>query len=213
MGLNPDTVKSESEQIILAAGGQICDWLPVIERTTMRSREEIVGRALIMNAMLQIYFNAPVEIIDGWIFDNGLEDHVSPNEDFILSRQTEQLTETEKINLYWYIEGLWALMWLGNLIEALPFDRSVEDYMASLAPDLQSNEDGSKFQNKMRIRPFAEVYKMLDLYFRLSWYTRNGELNGYDTGAIKLPVIMERRRALEWALQPDVEWDKIELNT
>lgn len=211
MTLNPEQVKAESEQIILSVGGKTLETLPELTRTRVRPREEIIDRALVMNAMLQLYFEAPVEIIDGWIYENGLEECVSPRESVLLSKPTDQLTHEEKLETYWYIEGLWALMWVGSLIDSLPFDRSVEDFMASLAPNLQLNEDGSKFQNNMRIRLYPEVFKMLDLYYRLHWYANDAYVNGRDTGHIKIAVIMERRRALEWVMQPDVEWDAIQL--
>ena len=211
MPLDPNEVKAESEQLILTAGGKINDELPPLARSAMRTRDQIVARALVMNAMMQIYFDAPIEVIDGWIYDHGLTDHVSPAENEILSKRTEDLLHKEKTDLYWYIEGVWTLMWVGHLIDSLPFDRGVENFFAALAPDLQNNEDGTKFQSTMRIRPFPDLFKMLDLYYRLHWYTRDGLLHEYDTGNFRHDRIMERRRALEWVLQPSVGWDDARL--
>jgi hypothetical protein len=54
---------------------------------------------------------------------------------------------------------------------------------------------------------------MLDLYFRLHWWTRDGQLNGYETGDVRLDIIMERRKALEWVLDDSCDWDNVELST
>ena len=211
--VDPQAVKKESEQIILRAGGQICDWLPFIERKNIRPADEIIGRALILNAMLNIHFKAPVHVIEDWITRNKLTQYLTEREKVLLTKDHDELTEQETTDLYWYIEALWALMWVGSLIKDMPFDRSVEDFMASLAPNLQANDDGSKFSQKMRIRTYDEIFKMLDLYFRLHWYARNGQLNGYSTDPVSLDIVMERRKSLEWVLSPDDGWDDVVLNT
>lgn len=211
--VDPLTVKKESEQIILCAGGQICDWLPLIERKNIRPAEEIVGRALILNAMLNIHFKAPVHVIEDWITRTNLTQHLTERERELLTKDNEELTENEIVDLYWYIEALWALMWVGSLIKDMPFDRPVEDSMALLAPNLQANDDGSKFSKKMRIKTYDEIFKMLDLYFRLHWYARNGQLSGYSTDPVSLDVVMERRKSLEWVLSPGDGWDDVVLDT
>jgi hypothetical protein len=38
-------------------------------------------------------------------------------------------------------------------------------------------------------------------------------LNGYDTGDVKLDIIMERRKALEWVMDPDCDWDDVPHST
>ena len=64
-------------------------------------------------------------------------------------------------------------MWAGNLAKNLEPKEPVPDYMASLTPDLQKNEDGSKFTLKMTIRNYDELYEMRDLYYRAHWHTQS----------------------------------------
>lgn len=211
--IGPLEVKKRSEKIILDVGGRICDWLPMPEQSEPRSLGQLIGRALVMNAMLNICFLAPVPVIRTWIERNGLENHLSNSERVLLTKSNDQLARQELINLYWHIEALWALMWAGNLIEHLDFTRPVEDYMASLAPNLQVNKNGDMFSKRMRLRPYNELYNMLDLHYRLHWYARDGQLNGYSTGAVSLDIIMERRKALEWFMDASSDWDHIDLST
>jgi hypothetical protein len=211
--IDPQQVKADSERIILDAGGRICDWLPLLDDRTPRTLDAIVGRALVLNAMLQIAFKAPTNIIKDWLDNNGVSAHLSANERTLLEKDNDELTAQETTDLYWYIEALWALLWVGNLIEDLAFDQPIQDYMASLCPALQHNEDGSKFANNMKIRSHDELFRMLDLYFRLHWWTRDGQLNGYETGDVRLDIIMERRKALEWVLDDSCDWDNVELST
>ena len=212
--INPHAIKRESEAIILDAGGQICDWLPVLDREgDPRTLDAVVRRALILNAMLQIYFKAPTEFISGWINQNGLANDLSETEREILAQDNDDLSEQELTNLFWYIESLWTIVWVGNLIDDLPFNKGVQSSLASLSPNLQRNEDGSKYTKKMRMRPKDELFRMLDLYYRLHWWTRNAELTGEETGDVRIDIIMERRKSLEWVMDPNCDWDSVEQGT
>jgi hypothetical protein len=213
--IDPDAVKRESEAIIRRAGGQICDWLPALD-TDHKPRDlgAVVRRALILNAMLQIYFKAPIAVIKDWITRNGIADDLADSEREILAKEDDDLTEQERVNLYWYIEALWALAWAGRLIDDLPFDQAVGNNLASLCPALQRNEDGSKLSKKMRLRSRDELFRMLDLHYRLHWWTRNAQLTGQETGVVRLDIIMERRKALEWLMDAEkCDWDSVETST
>lgn len=71
--LDPEAVKRDSEAIIRRAGGDMCDCLPFLERDAKpRELDAVVRRTLILNAMLQIYFKAPVAVIKDWITRNRL---------------------------------------------------------------------------------------------------------------------------------------------
>jgi hypothetical protein len=212
--MKPEDVKKESEKIILEKGGKILDCLPVMERNEpMRSNEELINRALILNALVNIYFKAPIHIIKSWIEQYNLTSFLSESEKKLLDKKNDELTEQENINIFWFNEALWALMWAGNLIKDLPIDKCVEDRMVKLCPNLEKGEDDSKFRKKIKIRPKEELYKKLDLYFRTHWYTENGRLNNYPTGNISGDIIMERRKALEWVIDNTLDWDNVLLNT
>jgi hypothetical protein len=161
MAMTPQKLKKQSEATILKAGGKICDWLPIIERGGLRSREDIVARALILNALINIYFGAPIEVIAGWIKQHGLQEHLSASERALLKTKKGKLTKAKKTEIYWFIEALWALMWVGGLIPDLPFDSGVGDIMASLCPNLEKGEGPEKFTKRMKLRPEAKVMAAL----------------------------------------------------
>ena len=211
--IDPMRVKQESEAAILKAGGKICDWLPHIELTKARGANAVIDRALILNALLQLYFGAPSPFIAKWVERESLQHALTARERTLLTKPTSSLTEQERIDLYWYIEALWTILWATGLIDEIPFDRGVEDFMASLCPDLQRNESSTKFRQRMRLRAYADLYAMRDLYFRLHWWTRNAHLTGEDTGAVRMDIVMERRKALEWILDAEADWDDMPLNT
>ncbi|MBY0271318.1 MAG: DUF4272 domain-containing protein [Burkholderiales bacterium] len=211
--VDPITVKAESETAIRSAGGKICDWLPCLDRAELRPADEIIGRALVMNALLNIYFKAPIPVVAEWILKHGLTGHLSNTERDLLRCKNDALSEQQLIDLFWYIEALWALMWVGSLIDDLPFQSPVEDRMASMCPNLEKNEGPQKFTERMRLRKPNKIFQMLDLYFRVHWWARDGQINGYTTKPADLDIVMERRKALEWVLNPNCNWDDVPLNT
>jgi hypothetical protein len=163
--------------------------------------------------MLQIAFKAPIPFIRQWIVENGLEDDLVESERLILDKSGADLTEQELVDLHWYLEALWALAWAGGLIDELFFDQPVGDNLASLCPNLQRNEPGSNFIQRMRLRPHTELFRMLDLYYRLHWWTREAQLQGQATGDASSDIIVERRKALEWVLDARNDWDHVQLTT
>jgi hypothetical protein len=207
-------VKRQSEAIIQRAGGQICDWLGHLdEEAQPRHLDAVIRRALILNAIIQIYFGAPIAFIKDWITRNGLASDLSESERKILAKDNDDLTDQERTNIYWYMEALWALVWSGQLIEELQFEQCVGNNLASLCPNLQRNEDGGKLSQTMRLRSREELFRMLDLYFRLHWWTRSAKLTSQDTGAVRLEIIVERRKALEWIMDSECDWDNVEMST
>ncbi len=213
MRIDTDEIKAASETAVKQNGGQVCDWLPYIEPTTLRDPDSVIARALILNAMINIYFGAPTAIIKAWIQEHDLADELSGVERDILSRNESELTEQEKINLYWYIEALWAFLWATNMVEAMDFTVSVPDTMASMCPSLQGVERPEKFTESMDLRDYEDLYKSRDLYFRVMWWARQSTMTGQQDAKFNLSRTMERRRALEWIMDATLDWDDVPLNT
>ena len=170
----PQGVKAESERVIKALGGRVCDWLPELERGELRTSAQAAERALALHAMIEIAFGAPTEVIAAWIRGNNLEASLSRQEQGMLARKRDQLSEEELSNLGWSMEALWALVWAGGLIEALRVERPVGDNPGLAAAGPPMNEDASSFRSRFALRPAEEIHAMLDLYYRAHWYAVMG---------------------------------------
>ncbi|MFI4859222.1 MAG: DUF4272 domain-containing protein [Phycisphaerales bacterium JB063] len=213
MNIDTEDIKAESERFVIQNGGQICDWLPYIEPTTLRDPDAVIARALILNAMINLYFKAPTSVVKDWLDKYQLTGELSPVEADILSRSTDELTDQEKINLYWYIEALWAFLWATNMIETWDFTTGIPNTMASLCPNLERNEGPEKFTERMELRDYEELYKERDLYYRVMWWARQSNMTGQQDSKFDLSRTLERRRALEWMMDATLEWDEVPLNT
>jgi len=207
--IDPLAIKKRSEEMILKAGGKILDGLPTIELTTLRSLSEIIDRALVLNAMHQLSLKAPKYVIADWLSENDLIESVSPDEYSLLTQYDDPLTQSEVNFTYWLIEALWALVWVTKLIKNLPFDKAVGDELASLSPNLQVGEDRAKYINCMQLRTYSELYEMRDLYYRLHWWVHHHQ---NDTPKDFFARILLRRKALEWVLDCDTDWDEVDLS-
>lgn len=104
-------------------------------------------------------------------------------------------------------------MWAGSLTERLDPKEAIPDYMASLTPNLQKGEDGSKFISKMVLKPYEEMYIIRDLFYRAHWHTVHCRLNRLDPKGFHWEAIMERRRALAWIMDVEEDWDNVEMST
>lgn len=209
--INPQEIKKHSEQIIINAGGKILEWLPTIELPKPRVLDEIINRALVLNAMFQLHLNAPKYYITDWIEENSLQSELTSKESTILN-SPNKLTNVEHYDLYWSLESLWAIAWATNLINDLPFNQQVGAELAGLSPNLQINEDGYKYSSRMELRSPESIYTMLDLYYRVHWWINKATKENEPTGDIVLDVIRARRKALEWILNSEIEWDDINLS-
>jgi len=61
-----------------------------------RDADAAARRALVLNAMLQIAFKAPISVIREWIASNGLDGELSSSERAILEKDDGDLTEQER---------------------------------------------------------------------------------------------------------------------
>ena len=207
--LDPQKVKKRSEKIILNAGGEILDWLPTLDIPKPRSQNEIINRALVLNAMYQLHLKAPKNYIAEWIEEHFLITSITPQETIILSSPNE-LTEEEHEQLFWSLESLWAIAWATGLIPELPFNQFLGN-LAVISPNMQLNEGVEKYAKNMQLRSTETIYEMLDLYYRLHWWTHTFKNMNKPTGDIHLDVIIARRKALEWILDETTEWDRVDL--
>ncbi|MEZ5471643.1 MAG: DUF4272 domain-containing protein [Marinicella sp.] len=211
--INPQKIKKQNTKLLKKLGIDVIDHLPWIEPQPLRSAHEIASRCVLLAALLQLNFEAPNDFIAGYIKENGLWEYMTHEEEQILETNYDNLTEQEKINLYWNIETVWALAWVGKKHNVLTFNTGVENSLADMLPNFQQNESAENFINNFSIRKEKEIFIELDKFYRAHWFARNLDLNGKTSPAVNMDFIMERRKALEWVANANEDWDEISLDT
>lgn len=208
-------IKEDNEKYILKIGGQVCSGLPCFDSIAPRPVDEIIERFFAMYHLINIGVGGKVSSVKDTFEKNNLLQYLSCKEREILYAGDDKLNERNKINLYWYIESTWALMWVLSFTKDLDvFKPADTNYMANIfSRNLKAN-----------IRFSPDIYKMLDLYYRLHWLCVDVSLKAGNSPLIpdiRLPnektiygsVILERRKALTWVMHPDMDWDHVDMNT
>ena len=210
--INREEIKKINDIIIAQKGYRVNNWLPILEIPTLKDIEEIKGRMSVMNALINIAFEAPTYIIREWIENNNLVKFLSNSEKEILEKENDDLTDFEVSSLSWYLESLWAFLWVTKMIDKLDAEAHVGDNLALLLPNLQKGENNQKIENIKEIRSKIEIYTMLDYYFRLHWYCVDERLIGKQA-KLNEGQIYKRRKSLEWVNNIENDWDSVEMST
>ena len=211
--LNPEKIKKANTKKLNKQGLKVIDHLPLLDAPSFRSDEAVARRSLAMMGIIQLMFEAPNDFIREWLTDNDLIDELTKHEKHLLDTSFDELNEQEQIDLHWTIECLWAFTWIGNKHKELTLNTSIEDTLAAMFPSIEDNESVDEFIKDYKLRPEAEIFSMLDYFYRAHWVARNNNLNGIEDDKVNLSIIMERRRALEWVCDSSLEWDDVSLDT
>lgn len=205
-------VAAESESSILSKGGEVLSVLPYLDRSEIRPTSDLIGRALALNAVIDLNFKVPSAVVRNWIFQHNVEGFLTAREATWLELDYSAIPEQDKADIAWSLDALWALMWAGNLVESIDFWSPIPDTMYELCPHIRDGDGPEKFANKMKIRSFDEIYRSLDLYYRLHWYAFQYQIRD-EFGVFDLSRFIERRKALEWLVSPNLNWDNVSLST
>lgn len=211
--INPKKVKKTNTQYLKSKGIIVIEHLPIIDARQKRTDKEIASRCIVMAALIQIYFEAPKDYILHYLVEHELMSHVSYEEKKYLNIDLKDLSEQDQVNLYWTIEAIWALAWVGRFHENLTFNTSVEDSLVNMLPDFESNESPEEFIRSFKSRKFSQLFTELDKFYRAHWFARNNELKGVESDLVDIDFIMERRKALEWVCDDSLPWNEVSLDT
>jgi hypothetical protein len=115
-------------------------------------------------------------------------------------------------NMLWRYECVPVLLWTLGLQLELPPPNGICDVPQVTAAVLTTNLDDLEARGWRR--DVGEILDQADLMYRLHWALRNAQLTGQQPpDGIDASVVIERRWALHWLLDPSMPWDEISLDT
>ncbi len=205
-------IRAANNQLIADQGYTFNQYLPILDDPKIRTLEEIKGRISVMNAVINIAFEAPTHVIRDWIIEHKLTKYLSESEQLIINKPNPHLSEFEINSMMWYLESLWALMWVVEMIDNLSINKPVGDNMVNLLPNLEEEENNNKIIAIEKLRSELEIYTKLDYYYRLHWHCIDNRNRGIKS-KVSEGVVYERRKALEWVFNSDSQWDSVEMST
>ncbi|WP_052596495.1 DUF4272 domain-containing protein [Aureispira sp. CCB-QB1] len=211
--INPYKIKENNTKELISIGVKVSMGLPILDKANFRRSKDVAERMMVSLALFQLHLGAPIKTIEDWIEKNNLIGKLTNKETKYLHTNYEDLPEQDQIDLYWYIEAVWAFAWAGNLHENLTLNTGVEDSLASMLPNIQDGELALVFIQKYRLRQDITIFEMLDKFYRAHWYARSIKLKGKQSDFVDLDIIMERRKTLEFICYSEFEWNEISLDT
>lgn len=211
--IDPSKIKRKITKELQSQGIKVIDHLPHLENPNFKNSKEVAKRMMVLLALFQLHLEAPKEIIANWIASNDLTDCLTDNEIRFLKTDYKHLSKQDQIDIYWYIEAIWALAWVGGFHNTLSLNSAVEDSLSSMLPKIANNDSSKNFISTFKIRSQFEIFEMLDRFYRAHWFVRNNKLIGIKSDKVDMDLIMERRKVLEYVCYKNSDWDTISLDT
>jgi hypothetical protein len=208
--MTPILAKTKSHEFLKSHSVEINESLPlieVLEELNPQNVQSVASRIIVLSHVIRVGYGANAEQMKKSLEKFSLFKHASIQEQNLLSRLEH--TQQEKVNATWQTECVQSLAWCLGLVELNPF-RLCDDNLASHFPEPFTDPDN--FISTATLRPFDEIYQQVDLHYRLHWAARNARLSGRKTKLVE-GLISERRKALDWVIGVEANWDEIPLDT
>lgn len=208
--MTPEFAKTTSHEFLRRHSVEVNETLPLIESIddlTAQDARSIATRIVVLNHVIGIGFGADTGRLKTALEEFALFERASAREQEMLGRSGH--SQQEKINATWLTECVQTLAWCVGLVELDPF-RRCDDDLASHFP--RPFTDPRQFISGATRRPLEEIYQQADLHYRLHWAARNARLTGHNC-PVDEGLISERRKALDWVIGVEQDWDEIPLDT
>ena len=220
---DPRIVRAESlEQVYRLRLPMPPDNFPLVwepgDEVELRPREELEGRAAVLNVVLGCAFGMPSRLAMSWLLEAHLLDRLTqPEWHFVASR------DGDVRSFMLHSEALAALAWLLSMVKWLDPAAPGTENVAEFFPDLPRGEGYAGWRSRVLSVPRdpVEAAAQLDLYYCLDWAYLAAEHRQLPLpGLIDSNAIGQRRWALEWAVvfhgpfhDPPPGWEEIDLST
>jgi hypothetical protein len=130
--------------------------------------------------------------------------YTSAHERDLISR--DEHTEQEKIDAQWLEECMQSFAWCLGLAPLEPLKYCNEDLSSKFPAPFA---DPTDFIRSATLRPFDDIYRQADLHYRLHWAARHSD----SDFPVSEGLLRERRRALDWVIGVEADWDEVPSDT
>ena len=208
--VNPEQVKADSISLLRSWAVPVIDHLPTLEAASElspQSADAVARRCSVLTHVIMIgYDEEPTESAKA-VTRFGLMSFASAHERDLFGRKKN--SKQERIDATWLTECMQSFAWCLSLAELDVF-KHCDDDLASLFPEPYT--DPSTFISSAALRPFEEIYRQADIHYRLHWAARNCRHSGAKF-PVSESIIRERRRALDWVIGVELDWDEVPSDT
>ncbi|WP_265595135.1 DUF4272 domain-containing protein [Haloferula sp. BvORR071] len=208
--IDREQVKADNNALLHSWGFPVNEALPLLEEESElnpRGAADVARRCMVLGYVVGIGFGADTADLKAALEEWGLWPYTSGRERELLSRIKH--SKQERIDITWLEECLQSFAWCLGLDE-LPRLHCCGEELASKFPEPYT--DPADFIAAAKLRPFEEIYREADFHYRLHWATRDARLKNEEF-PVSEGLIRERRKALDWALGVEADWDEVPADT
>jgi hypothetical protein len=214
--LSEDQLRRKAKSIAYLKHCQIpvFEHLPCIEseeETTLRTKEEIVERAIAL-CYIGIRSEDPKnEALKAYEEKYNVLNLLTPDE--LAFVNAEIPTDQQIADANWRYESLHVLLWSLGLIGKLGFPGGICNLQEVVAIILENSKE--ELLEKSTLRSKDHILGQADLIYRIHWAVRNAIVNGVEPPKdVNRSVMYERHYALNWLINyMDEDWDHISTDT
>jgi len=182
-----------------------------VEDWEIRTPTEIRQRALVLYGLVHTAHEGNGRQTLQWLEDQNLGPAISPEERRMF--QLEVLTERDRINASWRVEGIEALLWALEELPDLSPPSAVCDVQRVQQVFSFFMTDSEDFVSSEQIRLEEQIYDQRESILEHHWKIRDAQI--HDKPALEdlnPGVIQEKHYALNWILDGD-DWDEVLTDT
>ncbi len=206
-----ESIKEKNEAFLRQLGLEVNTALPLVEspeETSPKSATDVAQQLVAVSYVVRVGFGYLASSARARLLELGIADILGGLSQDLLAQ--DSLSEQDKVNMTWQVEGIQSLAWALNLAE-LDHTRGCDHDLASRLP-AQELEQEKAFIANAQLRPLSEIREQVDLIYRMHWACVNARYTGTAT-SLNESIIRERRRALDWIYGVEEDWDEVPLDT
>jgi hypothetical protein len=181
--------------------------LPELESSlSLRSKTEIVNRALTLNVVVACSYGFPKKSGLAWLQQHNLSRELTASESEFLNNERAN-SQPFKLQA----ECIFAFAWVFGLVGSFNWKATPPNNLVLLFPNLKEQESPQRFVAESNLRNERAILSALDAAFCIHWACRELELSK-QTPSVSLNAVTHRRWVFEWVMS-DKAWDEISLDT
>lgn len=190
--------------------------LPSNDQVKLKNAKEVKTRAMacILAIQLACSIRNGEDYVDAvsFVLDMMNQWKLTPD-DFLPSEKvlfTNQFTAQDVTNVIWTYEVYWVLLWALDLIT----DKEVMKVNKICNTERAIAIAGMMVDLDLKLKSVDKILDMLDLMYCYHWACVEKRIKPEtEIGDVKSEVVVERRKALEWLMSEEIDWNMISLDT
>lgn len=200
--------------------------LPLLDKeVSLRPVEEIAKRVVVLFSLKAITVHPEDE--------DGIKQFLYKYYNSALSQaerdalKKNRIPDKDIVKFSWCSESLYTLLWACGIISDnyLQYPSHEIDIPKKYLNSLPPENSFSNFLSSINLRDEIHIVAELDFYYNLHWIVKHPDKKNTSVWSslfgvreknnlhLNESVILERRKALEWIVYRDQEWDLISLDT